>query len=116
MKNIVFDIGNVLLKWSPQDIVKTLYLLIDPLLVEIKTVCAEFLYAEQKPIVEIYLTGGTANLPGLKEYIAESLKKDVFVLNCFSEFLYPPILEENLRKMGPSFAAAVGVALGGLEM
>ena len=25
MKNIVFDIGNVLLKWSPQDIVKTLF-------------------------------------------------------------------------------------------
>ena len=100
---------------SRKDIVKTLYLLIDPLLVEIKSVCAEFLYAEQRQIEEVYLTGGTANLPGLKEYVAESLKKPVYVPNCFSDFLYPPILEETLRDMGPRFSPAVGVALGGLE-
>ena len=98
-----------------QDVVKTLYMLLDPLLIEIESVCSEFLYREQKQIEEIYLTGGTANLPGLKEYFAESLKKNVYVPNCFSEFLYPPILEDTLRQMAPSFSAAVGVALGGLE-
>ncbi|MSU54423.1 MAG: type IV pilus assembly protein PilM [Candidatus Staskawiczbacteria bacterium] len=101
---------------SRQDIVKMLYLLIDPLLVEIKSVCAEFLYAEKKQIEEVYLTGGTANLPGLKEYVAESLKKPIYVTNCFSDFLYSPILEETLRDMGPRFSASVGVALGGLDM
>ncbi len=98
-----------------QDIAKTLYQLIDPLLVEVRNIASEFAQAEGKEIEEIYLTGGTANLPGLKEYFAESLKKSVFVPNCFSDFLYPPILEETLKKMGPSFSAAVGVALGGLE-
>jgi len=61
------------------------------------------------------LTGGTANLPGLKEYFAESLKKEVYVPNCFSEFLYPPILDQTLKIMAPRFSAATGVALGGLE-
>ena len=103
------------LMYSRQDIVKALCLLMDPLLIEIKGICAEFLQSEQKQVEEIYLTGGTANLPGLREYFAESLKKNVYVPNCFSEFSYPPILEGTLRKMSPSFSAAVGVALGGLE-
>ncbi len=94
---------------------QALYLVVDPLLLEIKNICAEFLQQEQRQVQEIYLTGGTANLPGLKEYFAESLKQEVSVPNCFSEFLYPPILEGELKGMSPGFSAAVGVALGGLE-
>ncbi len=103
------------LMYPRQDVVKALYLLLDPLLIEIKSVCAEFAQTEGEQVQEIYLTGGTANLPGLKEYFKESLKKEVSVPNCFSGFLYPPILEDTLRSMSPRFCAAVGVALGGLE-
>lgn len=103
------------LMYYRNDVVKALYLLLDPLLIEIRSVCAEFFQTEQKQVEEIYLTGGTANLPGLKEYFSESLKKTVLVPNSFSGFLYPPILEESLRSMSPRFCAAVGVALGGLE-
>ena len=98
-----------------QGVADTLYVLIDPLLKEIKNISAEFFQSEQKHVQEVYLTGGTANLPGLKEYFEESLKKTVFVPNCFSNLLYPPILEQTLRDMNPSFSVAVGVALGGLE-
>jgi type IV pilus assembly protein PilM len=104
------------LMYPRQDIVKALYLLLDPLLIEIKSVCAEFAQAEGEQVEEIYLTGGTASLPGLKEYFKESLKKEVLVPNCFSSFLYPPILEDTLRQMSPRFTAAIGVALGGLEI
>ncbi len=100
---------------SRQGLADTLYVLIDPLLVKIRTICAEFLQTEKREVEEIYLTGGTANLPGLKEYFQESLKKKVFVPNCFSDFLYPPILEESLRNLSPSFSVAVGAALSGLE-
>lgn len=98
-----------------ENVTKTLYLLIDPLLMEIKNISADFFQREGRDVEEIYLTGGTANLPGLKEYFAETLKKKVEVPNCFSDLLYPPILEENLKKMSPSFSVAVGVSLGGLE-
>ncbi len=100
---------------TSQELTKTLYLLIEPLLIEIKNVSAEYLQSERKEVEEIYLTGGMANLPGLKEYVAESLKKNVYAPNCFSEFLYPPILEDTLKKMSSSFSVSVGVALGGLE-
>ena len=98
-----------------QGVADALRLLIDPLAVEIRNISAEFVQSEQKEVQEIYLTGGTANMPGLKEYFAENLKKNVSVSNCFSDFLYPPILEETLREMAPRFSVAVGVALGGLD-
>lgn len=98
-----------------QEITKTLYFLIDPLLNEIKNTCSEFMQTDSKQVEEIYLTGGTANMPGLKEYFQESLGKNVILPNCFSDFLYPPILEEKLREIGPSFSVAVGAALGGLD-
>lgn len=100
---------------NKENIVETLYLLIDPLLIEIKRILNDFYQSEEKEIEEIYLTGGTSNLFGLKEYFEETLKKKVKISNCFFDFLYPPILEETLKEMAPSFSVAVGVALGGLE-
>lgn len=87
-----------------------------PLIAQLRSICSEYLQSEQKQVQEIYLTGGTANLPGLKDHVAKALEKPVFVPNCFSDFLYPPILENRLREMSPSFSAAVGVALGGLDI
>ena len=100
---------------SAESITKTLYLLIDPLLIEVKKILYDFYLKLGKEVEEIYLTGGTSALPGLKEYFTEVLKKRVEIPNCFSDFLYPPILGSNLEKMAPSFSVATGVALGGFE-
>jgi len=100
---------------SKEEISKILYLLIDPLIIEVKKVLADFYQQEGREADVIYLTGGTSALPGLKEYFAEILKKKVEIPNCFSELLYPPILGKTLEKMAPSFSVATGVALGGLE-
>lgn len=98
-----------------KNISETLYLLIDPLLVEVKKVLSDFYMQEGKEIDAIYLTGGTSAMPGLKEYFQETFKKKVLIPNCFSDLLYPPILGKSLEKMAPSFSVATGVALGGLE-
>jgi len=100
---------------SKEEISKILYLLVDPLIIEVKKILSDFYQQEGKEVDKIYLTGGTSGLPGLREYFAEVLKKKVEVPNCFSELLYPPILGETLEKMAPSFSVATGVALGGLE-
>ena len=94
---------------------ETLYPLIDPLLVAIKSISSEFFQSEKKKVEEIYLTGGTANLPGLKEYFTESLKIPVYVPNCFAGFLYAPILDKTLKELSLSFSVAVGAALSALE-
>lgn len=101
---------------SPEkNVNEILYLLVDPLLLEVKKICLEFAQAEGKEVEEIYITGGTANLPGLKEYFAAVFKKKIEVPNCFTDFLYPPILGNSLAEMAPRFSVAVGVALQGLE-
>lgn len=94
---------------------KTLYLLIDPLLIEIRKVLMEFHQEEGIDTDLVYLTGGTSGLIGLREYFQESLKKKVEVPNCFADLLYPPILSKVIRRLAPSFSAATGAALGGLE-
>lgn len=98
-----------------EEISKTLYLLVDPLIIEVRKILSDFYQQEGKDMDAIYLTGGTAGLPGLKEYFTEVFKKRTEIPNCFSEFLYPPILGKSLEKMAPSFSVATGVALGGLE-
>jgi type IV pilus assembly protein PilM len=100
---------------AKEEISKTLYLLVDPLILEVKEILSDFYQQEGKEVDAIYLTGGTANLPGLREYFEEVLKKKVEIPNCFSELLYPPILSASLEKMSASFSVPVGVALGGLE-
>lgn len=100
---------------SKESISKTLYMLIDPLILEIKKVLSEFSTKEGKEVDAIYLTGGTAALPGLKEYLAEILEKKIEIPNCFSDVLYPPILGRSLEQLGPRFSVAMGVAEGGLD-
>lgn len=100
---------------SQQNVAKILYLLIDPLLLEVKKVLANYNIKEKKEVDAIYLTGGTSSLPGLKEYFKEVLKKNVEIPNCFDDLLSPPILGKTLEKMSPAFSVATGAALGGLE-
>lgn len=100
---------------TKENIAKTLYLLIDPLLLQVKKVLADFYQQDGKEVSLVYLTGGTSSLPGMKEYFAEVLKKKVEIPNCFSDFLYPPILGKSLETMAPSFSVATGAALGGLN-
>lgn len=98
-----------------KNISETLYLLVDPLIVEVKKIISEYNLQENKDIDAIYLTGGTSALPGLKEYFQATFKKRVEIPNCFSDILSPPILGDVLEKMAPSFSVATGVALGGLD-
>lgn len=98
-----------------QDSREILLPLIDSILIEIKKTSENFYQTESKQIEKIILAGGSALIPGLKEYFAEQFKKEVVTANPFSDIFYPPILEKTLKKMGPSFAITVGVALRGLE-
>lgn len=99
-----------------QRIEQALRPLIDSLLSEIKNISDEFFQSEQKQVEEIYLTGGMANMPGLKDYFAKNIQKQIYIPNCFLEFSYPPFLKETLLEMSPSFSVAVGAALNGLKI
>lgn len=89
--------------------------LFDLMLVDIGKVTESFYQEEGKEIKTYIIAGGSAFLPGLKEYFSEHLKKAVKIANPFAKMLYPSILEGVLKEIGPEFPVAVGMALKGLE-
>jgi type IV pilus assembly protein PilM len=89
--------------------------LINSLLQEIEQTFLKFKNIEGKEIEKIILTGGGAKLPGLLQYFQNYFKKEVEIANPFKKIYFPPILEETLKEMGPSFSVAVGLALKGFE-
>ncbi|MFH1462400.1 MAG: type IV pilus assembly protein PilM [bacterium] len=89
--------------------------LIDVILRETEQVVNKFSVQKERAVQKIILAGGSALLPGLKEYFSEQLKKEVIIADPFTKVFYPPILEKALKKMGPGYAIAVGMSLRGLE-
>lgn len=88
---------------------------VDMVLKEVELTMNNFSRERDREIQKIILAGGSAFLPGLKEYFFENLKKETEIANPFSKIFYPPILENTLRVIGPSYAVATGLALRGLE-
>lgn len=90
--------------------------LIDLIINQIDKVFKSFYLKEKKEVKKIILSGGTALLPGLLEYFQDHFpKKEVEIANPFSKIFCPPILDETLKEMGPSYTIAIGMALRGLE-
>jgi type IV pilus assembly protein PilM len=73
------------------------------------------LYAEQmggnaKPVEKIVVTGGSAHLPGLSQYLTQSLNMNVYLGDPWARVLAPQGLRSILEEIGPRFSVAVGLA------
>jgi len=73
------------------------------------------LYAEQvggdaRPVDKIVVTGGSAHLPGLSQYLTKSLNMNVYLGDPWARVLAPAGLRTILEEIGPRFSVAVGLA------
>lgn len=89
-----------------------------PLLNEVKY--AMELYAnmeltELKKIEKIILTGGSAHLPRVPEFLSESLNVNVYRGNPWARVIYPQDLSVVLEEIGPRMSVAVGLAMRDME-
>jgi type IV pilus assembly protein PilM len=84
--------------------------LVDLIFEEANRTFSHFSLSEGKEVEKIILAGGEANLPGLLPHSKNYFKKEVEIANPFKKIYFPPILEETLKEMGPSFAIAIGLA------
>lgn len=98
-----------------KDVRKVLAPLVDSILEEIKEVFRNFYRQEGKEVEKIALAGGMGKMAGLKEYFAESLKKEIIIANPFLNINYPLMLKNTLGEISPLYTIAVGLALNGLE-
>ncbi len=88
--------------------------LIQQLTREIENVFRQYFAEEREKPEKIILSGGSALLPGLREFFQQKFNLPVEIANPFLGLSYPPGLEEVLKKIGPEFTIAVGTALRGL--
>lgn len=90
--------------------------LIDLIINETERMLKGFHSQEKKEVKRIIVCGGNALLPGMLAYFQDYFKEvEVEVANPFSQIYFPPILENTLKEMGPSYAIAAGVALRGVR-
>lgn len=82
---------------------------------EMKNVIFDYEQEYKKPIQKIILTGGGALLKNLKTVIESRYNITTVFADPFSKALSPDFLEEVLKKAGPEFAVAIGLALQGVE-
>jgi type IV pilus assembly protein PilM len=104
------------LEENVQGVRRVLLPLVDYIISETEKILGNFYQQENKEISKIILSGGSAQIPGLQKYFGEAFKKEVKMGDPFVNIFYPPVLEETLKKMGSSYAIAVGTALRGLEL
>lgn len=89
--------------------------LVDKLVAEVSRTSDLFFKKENKKIEKIILTGGSAFLPGLKEYLSHSLGLEVVSGNPFARLKVDPVLEPVL-KQGLTSTLAVSVGLAAREL
>lgn len=85
---------------------------ISPIINELKY-CFD-LYRSQEGegyISKIILTGGSAFLPELSDYLARLLAIKVFIGDPWARVIYPAELRPALEELGPRFSVAVGLAM-----
>lgn len=88
--------------------------LVDVVVMELKRSIQAFEQQEKKKVDRVLLGGGGANMGGMLTYFKESIKTDVEIVDPFRSVFYPPILEQRLAEIAPSYAVAVGMALRGV--
>ena len=86
--------------------------LIDKLVLEIQRMNDSFLKKENRRVEKVILTGGSANLPGLNEYLGHHLGLEVVTGNPFSKIKFDAVLEPIFRRdLSSQLAVAAGLAL-----
>lgn len=84
--------------------------LIDMIIFEIERINMSYQQRSGKRVQKIILSGGTANLPGLVDYVSNHVGLIVSIADPFSRISFSPVLGRVLRDIGPTFSVAVGLA------
>ncbi|MCK5059624.1 MAG: type IV pilus assembly protein PilM [Candidatus Pacebacteria bacterium] len=96
-------------------VLEAVSLVTDHIFSEASRVFFSYQKKHQKNISKIILVGGGIALAGLTDKARKALKIEVEKGDPFSKVEAPAFLDEVLKKVGPEFAVAVGVALRRLQ-
>lgn len=95
---------------SERKIIDSIMPLIDMIIFEIERTASNYQQKTGRKTQRVILSGGTANLPGLVDYLSNHLGMVVSVADPFFGLSASQVLTPILRDIGPSFSVAVGLA------
>lgn len=100
-----------------QSIPKVLENAIEPIINDIKYCFDLFSSREEKgkKVEKIILTGGSAFLPNISNFLSNLLNIKVVIGDPWARVIYPVELKPVLDELGPRFAVAVGLAMREIE-
>ncbi len=90
---------------------KTIEFVISSIINEVKHCINLYSNVEETPIEKIILSGGSAFLPNLPEYLSKLFNIKVIIGNPWSRVSFPKELEPALLEIGPRFSVAIGLAM-----
>ncbi len=96
---------------SHKDIADTVAVTVDHIFSEAKHVATNYQAKHSKSIEKAILVGGGSSMKGLTDLAKNSLEMPVELSDPFSKVEAPAFLTDVLRKNGPEFTAALGIAL-----
>lgn len=88
--------------------------LIDMIVSEADRLINEHYRKYNKKIERVIVSGGTANMAGLVDHLAQHFGVEVLKGNPFLKIEYPPVLEPAVKDLAPNFSVAIGLAMRGL--
>ena len=90
---------------------ETIIPLIDLIIFEVRKTVANYEENKKVKIAKVILTGGQANMPGLKDYFAQKLGKETAISDPLKKLSFNKNLEPVLKNLAPTLAVALGLAM-----
>lgn len=98
-----------------REVTEAMSLILDYIFSEASRILFAYQKKSSKNISKIVLVGGGVGLAGFKDRALKVFQSEVMSGDPFSKVEAPAFLDEVLKKVGPEFAVAVGVALRRLQ-
>lgn len=92
-----------------RDIIKSIF---NAILIEIKKIVDSYQNKYNREIEKYILVGGISQTLDFVDYFTNKLDIEVFLGNPFARVVYPSLLKPAIKEIGPSLAAAIGLAMG----
>lgn len=110
-----YDLGISLLDSGDETVPQVIVDTISPIVNEIKYSVNLYLSKSQRPTEKIILSGGSAMLPSLSNYLAKVLNMKVIIGDPWARVSYPVDLKPLLSEIGPRLSVAIGLAMREIE-
>ncbi|HEY4510545.1 MAG TPA: pilus assembly protein PilM, partial [Candidatus Paceibacterota bacterium] len=96
---------------SQREVTSVMEPILEYIFYEAGNVIREYQRKDKHTIGRMIILGGGSLLIGLADFAVKRLSIEVNLSDPFSKVEYPAVFENVLKKVGPSFAVAVGLAL-----